>query len=708
VTDSDGDDSGAGSFFYAMKEAIGSASPSTVELDTNVTYSADTENFPLAATPAITIDSESGSTYDLNFDNDCQLEFENQSGTSAISFTGVNFVCLFAGGPGTVFSGTGLTASVANATVYGFGLEGAAFTVGSGASLSVSNGTFSNDAYGVFNESTSSQVTLSSDTFSEVTQDLFDDGTASVTNCTFYDGGGSNTTAIVDDSAPSLTVTGSTFTGLINTVNYGCAIDALDYNLSSKSTLVVNTSVFTGNTGDYPLAINDSAIAKEVLVENCSFTNNSQGDVLVTGGAEGDQSDESFVNDWWGNSSSYSLPSFKATGAGVTFTGCMWSNESDANSAMISLNPSSTAADYYAFAYSTLLGNTSNGPAVNISQSNEGDQAAIWYSTFYGNTNTSSSAYGGAIAIQQPTSGGGYEPYDQVDYSTLVLNSAKYYTYGGALAVSMPKNGNIVVISSVESGNTAGGGDPEFYTYQAPGSTVNPIRSDGANANDSTGSQAGWLSTDSDAGHSLEFNNGLYHDSRNPYIAYTLETSGGWIVGHGDTASIGQLDQIQQTVKSPVITGAVDEEWNLTNQAVPALNEQAASSFVPTTPILTSSIMSATGIVSPVASVAIAGATVVPGAVQPVLAAIAAPKTASLASAKATGVSVISPLAATASAVAPVAKTTVAIGTPSNQKSPSVTAVKAGFKPIRAKVSTLSRRLPAAQSVIGASKLLDS
>jgi hypothetical protein len=625
VTDPNGGDTGTGSWNYAESQAFTPGSGmNTIELKTNVSLMTDAL-IVLGGGFNVTVESAPGSTYGFTFASGAGLQYEDTSGTSTLNFTGVNFTGV-SGTAGLLFEGAGMTASVSSAQITGISGNGTAITANTNATVTVASDTFSTDdsAFDVVGGSTG---TVTSDTFTGCQNGIFDTGTVNVTSSTFKAAAG---IAIADVAALSLNVTGSTFSSLsgLTGSNLGCAIDAFDSRLATGSSLVVNTSTFSGNTGEYPLAINDTDFAKQVLVENSSFTGNTQGDIYLDGGADGTtQADVAFVNDWEGNSTS-SQPNFYGVGTAVEFLGCMWSGENDGSSPVVSMNPSPSFPGYDDFIYSTLIGNTSDGPAIDMDQ-RVGDWGVLWYSTIGGNTNTSTtgSYYNtGTVQFQQPATLQGADPFDFTAYSTIVWNTVKS-GYGGAEAAEMPVGNYLNIASSVLSMNAAPA-DPEVFTYE-PGATSWTVNSDGYNANDSIGSQSGWKSSDSDAGQNLEFNNGATHDSRNPYLAYTIETSGGWLVGHGDTSGVGQVDAIQQTVKAPVITGAVNELFGSGGKGGNP-SALSADSFVPSAPVLTASVMSPTGAMTTMTSMAdIAGATIVPGAVTPVVAAIVPPTTTS-------------------------------------------------------------------------------
>lgn len=346
--------SGPGSWFTEEDMALASQGSSLV-LDLNVTLITTGQTLLLGGS-TMTVSSEAGHTFSITLGSGAGLTYEEASGTSSIAFTGVNFV----GTSGSLplsFEGKGMSGSVSNATISGFGAS--ALSVATGASLTVSNSTLSSDYHGATTDGTST-LNVYSDTFSGGTVGVYAAGTVNVNTSTFN---GGLETGIYDSAALSLSVSGSTFTGLVGTGNMslGCGIDALDTPLGSGSSLVVNTSTFTGNTGGYTLAIDDSHYAKQVLVENSTFTNNSTGDIQVDGGADGGgTAHAAFVNNWEGNSTS-TQPNFVGSGAAITLVGCMWSGENDQNSPVVELLPNPGFGDYYNMAYCTVAYNSSNG-----------------------------------------------------------------------------------------------------------------------------------------------------------------------------------------------------------------------------------------------------------------------------------------------------------------------------------------------------------
>ncbi len=270
-------------------------------------------------------------------------------------------------------------------------------------------------------------------------------------------------------------------------------------------------------------------------------------------------------------------------GGQVNITGCMWSGDINYGMPTVYLSNSGTSvASTFNFTASTLLGDQcysssagGGGPVLSIYQQ-RGDIARVNHALIDGNINDSI-ADGGGVEFVESNAGSGAAPYALVYCSTIIDNVAKNVGSQGGFGggVADLENGTgaaLIVDSSIISANSAYVGDSAVYTTGAVG---NAVSSDGYNAVDDITAQTGWHSTDSDTGQALNLQ-AASHDSRNPYLTYSVETTGGWLVGHGDPSTNGQYDLIRQLVVSPYITGSVNELWNSTNDK-PAVVTKTAS-----------------------------------------------------------------------------------------------------------------------------------
>ncbi len=324
---------------------------------------------------------------------------------------------------------------------------------------------------------------------------ILNSGTLSVSGSTFYQG---LETGIQIEGGVSTTVTDDTFTNLTGNV-----IDADTYPLAAGSSLLVNGCTVSGSTS-YP-AIIISTVNKpaSVLVEKTSFTGDDKGDVYTIGGGEVELLSDTFTG------STSTQPIIFAEGGTVLIIGCQISNENTPDSPVVLMEPDSslTTADLFELSGSTLMDNTSAGPALGVIQQHTYGQDAFYffYSTAVQNTDTWTGTYAGAIGVDQE-SGTGTIPLVEFLYSTIVNNeNTSTNAYGGGVSLEMCLNGYAVFDSSIVSGN-ASSNYSTIYETQATGSTVAGVQSDGDNALDSLVdgvSNTGFLSTDSDAGQAL-------------------------------------------------------------------------------------------------------------------------------------------------------------------------------------------------------------